>query len=429
MIRIEQLYDYLTNEEDARVCKDISGDACREVPGNFFLILLAQFFTKLGDALSSTKIVLPWLLSGVGAPAFFSGLLAPVRESGSLIPQLLIGGVIRAYPLRKWFFVVGCLLQALSVAGMALVVLHCEGMRAGAFVLFLVIVFSLARGLCSVASKDVLGKTIPKTRRGRVNGLSASLAGVLTIVVGVALLLGVGKDSFSYAYILLFGAGCWVVAAVGYARIEEYSGETDGGGNAFKEALKSLRILREERDFLRFVIARCLLISSGLVLPYIVLLAERNSSASLVVSLGMFVALSGLASLLSGHVWGMYADSSSRRVLLVSSFLVACLSLVTALLAFGLIRFSLVLALFLFFTFAVAHQGVRLGRKTYVVDLADGNKRTDYVSVSNTIIGVMLLLIGFLAALMAQFSLAWTLVLFAVMSVSGFVLIYFMPEV
>lgn len=44
--------------------------------------------------------------------------------------------------------------------------------------------------MASVASKDVLGKTVPKTRRGQVNGWSASAAGLVTIGVGALLLMG-----------------------------------------------------------------------------------------------------------------------------------------------------------------------------------------------------------------------------------------------
>ncbi|NNC55405.1 MAG: MFS transporter, partial [Pseudomonadales bacterium] len=185
----EKLYEYLADEEDARVCTDIDDAACREVPGNFFRIIGSQFFTKLGDALSSPKIVLPWLFSGIGVPAFLTGLLVPLRESGSLLPQLFIGGVVRRYALRKWFFVLGCILQALAIGGMALAALGLRGATAGWVLLALLFVFSLARGLCSVASKDVLGKTIPKTRRGRVGGYSASLAGAVTIGVGIVLAL------------------------------------------------------------------------------------------------------------------------------------------------------------------------------------------------------------------------------------------------
>jgi hypothetical protein len=35
----DRLYEKVANDEDARTCSDISEDACREVPGNFFRII------------------------------------------------------------------------------------------------------------------------------------------------------------------------------------------------------------------------------------------------------------------------------------------------------------------------------------------------------------------------------------------------------
>ena len=46
-------------------------------------------------------------------------------------------------------------------------------------IIALIIAFSLARGFCSVAAKDVLGKTIPRDRRGQLTGWSASAAGLV----------------------------------------------------------------------------------------------------------------------------------------------------------------------------------------------------------------------------------------------------------
>ena len=57
-----------------------------------------------------------------------------------------------------------------------------------------------------------------------------------------------------------------------------------------------------------------------------------------------------------------------------------------------------------YFILGIAHSGVRLGRKTYIVDMAGGHKRTDYVAVSNTVIGIILLLTGFIGALASLIS-------------------------
>ena len=45
---LDRLYALVANEEDARACTEISEDACRVVPGNFFLILSSLVLTKIG---------------------------------------------------------------------------------------------------------------------------------------------------------------------------------------------------------------------------------------------------------------------------------------------------------------------------------------------------------------------------------------------
>lgn len=181
----DELYSrFVDEEEDARICRDISEEACVEVPRNFFLLIGSSFLTKLGDAVANPKTTLAWLMSALGAPVAMTGLLVPVRESGSLVPQLAIAAWVRRRPVRKWAWVLGSVLQAGAVVAMAVVALALAGPAAGAGVLASLVVFSLARGLSSVASKDVLGKTIPRTRRGRVGGLSAGAAGLASLAVG-----------------------------------------------------------------------------------------------------------------------------------------------------------------------------------------------------------------------------------------------------
>ncbi|NCO20352.1 MAG: MFS transporter, partial [Gammaproteobacteria bacterium] len=119
--KTSRIYRLLVNEEDARVCTDISGEACRVVPGNFLLQVLTQFLTKLGDAIANPKTVLAWLMSALAAPTALIAFLVPIRESGSLLPQLLIAAWVRQQPIRKWTFVIGCVLQGLAVAAMGIV--------------------------------------------------------------------------------------------------------------------------------------------------------------------------------------------------------------------------------------------------------------------------------------------------------------------
>jgi len=419
------LYAKLVNEEDARVCTDISDDACRETPGSFLLILCSNALSKLGDALASPKTLLPWMATSIGVPAWIIGLLVPLRESGSLVPQLLIGGVVRRLERRKWVWVAGSVVQGIAVACLALTALTLHGLIAGYAVLACVTAFSLARGFCSMASKDVLGKTVPKSRRGQLNGWSSSAAGLVTVALAAGLLILGGFRELGEFYVpMLFGAAAlWLLGAVIYARINEFPGETEGGANGLREALKRLSILWTDRPFGRFVLARALLMCSALSAPYYVLLAQEQHG-NMPVLLALFLLSAGLADLVSGPVWGRIADTSSHRVMGVAAGLSSMTGVALVLLSMtapSALRPLAVVPLF-YFLLSIAHAGVRVGRKTYVVDLASGNRRTDYVAVSNTVIGVLLLVVGSLGALTPVLGVSGVLLVLAAMGLAGAVL-------
>jgi MFS family permease len=400
--RLEKLYDRIAEDEDARSCRDLDESACNWIPRNFFVYLASNTMTKLGDAFASPKTVLAWVMAAVGAPTAMVAMLVPIRESGSMLPQLILGAWVRQRPMRKPLWLLGSLLQAGAVMGCAAAAAWFTGSAAGALILVCVVIFSLARSLNSLTSKDIVGKTIPKGRRGRLDGWASSVSGLLTLGVGIWFALRErGEDSPNFYAALLAGAAAlWVIAALIFLGLRELPGATDGGVNGWREAWSRLSLVRTDTSFRRFVITRAMLLCSALTAPFYVVLAREHGSggASL---LGTFLVAGGLASSLSAPVWGSVADRSSRRVMIVAALITAGLGMGV----FALMRWQPGLAgtywLFpgFFFSLGVAHAGVRAGRKTYLVDLAGGVKRTDYVAVSNTLIGLVLLLVGGITSL------------------------------
>ena len=168
---------------------------------------------------------------------------------------------------------------------------------------------------------------------------------------------------------------------------------------------------------------------SALSAPYYVSLAQQHSDAGGRL-LGAFIVASGTASLLSAPVWGCFADLSSRRVMFVAATLTSATGIVVALLAvWNVVALeSIWLIPGAYFVLSVAHSGVRVGRKTYVVDLASGNRRTDYVAVSNSVIGVLLLIVGLSGLLAGQIGAGGMIGLLAVMGAVGAVVTLMLPE-
>ena len=108
--------------------------------------------------------------------------------------------------------------------------------------------------------------------------------------------------------------------------------------------------------------------------------------------LGLLVVASAGAGLLSSYVWGRLADQSSRKVLILTG-LAGALSLfgTLGLNAVGLLTASAGLPAMIF-VLMISYQGVRLGRSTHLVDMATAETRAAYTALSNTIIGMVLIL-------------------------------------
>lgn len=114
---LELLYNRITGEEEARVCKDIPEAACHDQPRNFFAYLAANLLGKVADEIGSAKLIIPWLFGVLGVPAVFTGFLVPIRESGVLLPQLAVAAAVRRMAVRKTVWMAGALLSAGSLFG------------------------------------------------------------------------------------------------------------------------------------------------------------------------------------------------------------------------------------------------------------------------------------------------------------------------
>lgn len=429
---IENLYNRITGDEDARVCKDIPDAACHDQPHDFFAYLGANLLGKVADEIASAKLVIPWLFGALGVPATFTGFLVPIRESGVLLPQLAVAAAVRRLAVRKGVWLLGALLSALSLFGMAAAALTLEGAAAGGAIVLMLVAFSLARGLCSVSAKDVLGKTVSKSRRGALMGWSASLSGILILAIGLWIgssdLEGAGLGVF--ASLLVAGGLLWILAALFFATIKEQPGATEGGGNALSVALGQMRLLSDDAPFRRFVLARSLLLSVALSPPFYVLIAQQQAESGLL-GLGALIIANGLATSISAPFWGYLGDRSCRGVMAVAAVGAGLLGLFTfaaATLDWRWATGELGLAA-IFLVLNVMHGGVRLGRKVYLVDMASGANRAAYVAVSNTAIGLLMLAGGLIGLIGDWLGAASTVLVLGLLSLLAASYILKLPDV
>ena len=441
----ERLYSALIRR-DADAADDMPAQARASIGPNGARLVLANSLQSSGDQTVNASTVLPWLFGVLGVPPALTGLLVPIRESGSMLPQALLTPLVLRVKYRKWVFVAGALVQSGAVAAMAATAALGEGLGAGLVILAALVIFALGRCLCSIASKDVQGRTVPKGERGQITGLAITAAGLVAVTLGLAVRCVGGQDlsASQLAWVLTVGAGLWVAVVVVYSGIREPAGDVEGSSTASATphtastqrnnvsegpsktenwVVEMGRLLRQDKPFRHFVTVRGLLLVTSLSPPFIVTLSLQSGVDSLA-GLGGFIIASGLAALIGGRLFGGFADRSSKKLMSFGAGAASAIIIVTvAVLALpgfpgeGWLAGLLFVAVY--FLVTLLHTGVRVGRKTYVVDMAEGDKRTKYVAVSNSAMGLILLLVGGVSSLLAIFHVAWALLFLALMGLVG----------
>lgn len=375
---------------------------------------------NVGDQVVAAKTVLPWLLQSAGAPTFFLALLVPIRESGSMLPQAALTRWVTGHRERRHLWVLGSYGQALSAALIGAAALSLRDWQLGLAVVMLLALLSLFRALCSITAKDVQGRTIRKGRRGEITGRATALGGAVALAIGVLLWFLPGQiPAWLIAALIFAAAAAWVIAALAFRGIREPEPENIARLSAARGWLwDCLQPLTGDRDFRWFVIVRSLLLVTSLSTAFIVALAHEAGQE--LAGLGVFLIASGLAALLGGRISGKFSDVSSRKVMSVGTAAAsATILLILASNAWaptGITAWVLPLG---FFAVNLAHTAVRVARKTYVVDLAEGDQRTRYVSAANTLMGVILLGTGAVSGVIALAGPAAALLFLALVGLIG----------
>ncbi|MEY8881013.1 MFS transporter [Donghicola sp. XS_ASV15] len=388
---------------------DLSDHAQQAEAPNGLRHMASLSMTKVADGLIDPKLVLSWLLNALGAPAVFVGLLVPIREAGALLPQMFLAGWVGRLRHKKWAWTVGSAGQGIAAAVIVLVALMLEGAAAGALICAALAVLAVARSACSVSFKEILGKTVGKSRRGAITG-TAGTASSAAVLVFAAILIWQGASEVLVISAIALAAVFWLLAAGLFSTLNEEKSETDDRGG-----LPDIKLLWQEQDLRRFIMTRGLLVGTALAPPYLVVISERAELEQL----GAMLVASAAASFLSSYVWGRLSDRSSRKVLALAGF-VAALALFGGValswMGYGDTPYAIPGVLFVLM---IAYHGVRQGRSTYLVDMAPKDEKAAYAALSNTVIGTLLLVAGLGGGLAALISAQWALVVFGVMSLAA----------
>lgn len=370
---------------------------------NFFAGLWHGAFLAFGVALTDPNTVISAFIVELTGSTVWVGGLSTVLTAAAALPQLFVARWIEPKPRKLPYLLFAISLRIVSWGILAWLI-YTNGTRhpmalAWIFVGMLV-VFYAGGGLANIPYTDIIGKIIPRERRGAFFGGKGALAGPLS--VGAALLARqiLAEIPYPKNYALLFGlAACGLaVASLGFWAIKEPV------STAAAKKMRSWReywqhLLTASRRIKELIVAQLLTGFSLLSLPFYVVFA-RNELGAPSGAVGWFLLLQVLGGALSNLFWARLVDrSGARRMLLFCAVLSASIPLLAVIL--GLMGWAALLPVF--FLAGAVTNGRIVGFQSALLEIAPDTERSTYAGLN----AVLILPVAFLPLAAGLFLQNW----------------------
>ena len=336
----------------------------------------------------------------------------PIRESGALLPQMLMASWVQSMPRRKWVWVLGSAGQGIFAALIVLAALTLDGAAAGYAICAALGGLALSRAACSVSYKDILGKTVGQSRRGAITGLAGSVSAVGVVILAVLLMSGLFEDRRIVIAAIALAAGLWGAAALLFSTLKEMKSDPSKGEGA------DFGILKKDANLRRFypcarvagvnrigpAVFRRTCWGRGPVRPWPARCIGSGICPGVFPKLLYLGAVVGPVQPQGVDADGMCGGRGDAGRCGAKHAGAGHANLGDAA--------------------GAVHPDDRLsrcaaGRSTYLVDMSPENQRSAYAAVSNTVIGLLLLVAGVAGGGVALIGPTATLVLFALMAIGA----------
>jgi MFS family permease len=401
----------------------------RNLTRNYLGHLAHGLLGQTGFRLLNAPTFLPaYVMFLSGGSNLAVGVILSLQAFGMVLTPLIGANLIehrtRVLPVG---FVTGWIMRAMVLLiALAGLVLEPEGalIAIGVFIL----AFGLFMGMQGVIFNFLMSKVIPVSRRGRLTGLRNFLAGITS--AGVAwfsgeFLLGDTPtvEGYSYTFLMAF-----VLTSVGLATllvVREPEPPTVRTRTPLGRRLRELpALLRADRAFTRYVLARALATMGRMAAPFYILFAGREIGLT-GTTLGVLTVAFTLSGTFSNLFWGWLADRFGFRLAFLGSIGLWIASTLALMFSSGLWPTALV-----FIGIGAAFQGFQHASMNLTLEFGERDDLPMRIALANTaseIAGTVGPLLG--GALATGFGYQWVFyasILF--LTVGGALVARFVPE-
>ena len=324
-----------------------------------------------------------YLLMLSGGSNMVVGLALALQALGQMITPMVGANLIshraRVLPIG---FLMGSLMRS-CVLLMALAGFFLDESLLLYAMIILLLLFGLLEGMQGVTFNFLMSKVIPVSKRGRLTGfrnfLAGSTAAAVAYVGGTYL---IGSDSsiegYSWTFLLAF-----VLTAIGLLMllgVREPEPPVLKAQLSLADQLKEVpKLLRAEKSFRRFIVARTIATMGRMAMPFYILYAGQKIGFS-GETLGLVTFAFTMSGTVSNLLWGVIGDSKGFRLVML---LTASLWIVSTLLL--MVGDSLMLTIIVFVGVGAATQGFESAARIIVLEFGDRENLPVRIALANSV--------------------------------------------
>jgi len=342
-----------------------------------------------GLSFISFATIVPLFISKLTDSPLAIGLAALIAQGGWFLPQVFTANSIERLARKKPVIVnLGFFTERLPMWLIVLSAVIAARNPTLALVLFMVgyAWHGFGAGFVATAWQDLIARCFPVERRGRFMGISffvGAFAGAVAAGFSVKLLAGFEYPLnfvFSFTVAAIFITLSWFALSLTREPVQQVTAPRKSSRQYWSELPE---IVRRDRNFGHFLVARLLLAFSGMGISFVTVAAIRQWEVG-DGTVGIYTAVFLAGQMVGNLVLGFLADRHGHKLSLEIGALVTFLAFASAWLAPSSDWFFLV-----FFLLGITQGAVIVSGILVVMEFSPSEKRPTYAGLTNTSVGVI----------------------------------------
>lgn len=414
-------HDELDRPKDARKDREHSIPK-GEIKRSFALGVFSGAAFRFAETLIDPPLVLTWFVSQLTSSNLLIGLVTPLGNAGWSLPQIFVSPYLQRMERKMPSYTLAAVVRTTAWLFLAATVWLVDDLRlllVGFFLLYSVA--RIASGPAGLAFFDILAKTIPAHRRGSFFAWRQFLGSLLGLGGGwiVKMVLNHPSLPFPHGHALLFLFYCMTMipTLTAIVLIREPPGTAIAETVTLKEQLRRAgKLLGENLTFRHYIASYAAIGLASIALPFYGIYAKDVLGAP-EGTVGIYVATRVAALLLFNLPWGRLSDRRGNRLVMQLANLGNGTTALLALTLVGLMELLQLrqgtvvsgatglaellpkgwlpyLALPLFFLDGAMRPAQILVGSNFLLELTPEAERPLYLGLSNTLMGIVVLISG-----------------------------------